>query len=458
MLIRLAMPHRLKRQVSDVSVGPAYSSSSTVPELSGELEVSYGARAEEMAEFIQAAMKTVGHDKQSDVSTPSASWSASLSIVGFSIDVGPACWDDALAATALSPSQNSGAPPASLGPGEAVPSTALIEDINTAVAVAMKVARSAACAARTITSLTMGADRETEDMETHGFDGNRPSSTPPSPLPFSFRRLHVTGLGEGGARGEPLAALEVALSRHLPAVGSGDCKAVGASSKPIVVSADATEHLVAGGAWSTVTSVIGRKVVSPADASMAAQLTEKEVVDSVGTTIGATTSPSAGMMTDSSSAGGVMYYIDDGCYGSLSGALLRGVQMQPSPLILSHNDFDVPMLPVDGNTSVERRQVGRTCSTPPGASVAVPGTSVPCTVWGPTCDGLDCVSRVTPLPDDMEPGRDWLFFTDTGLRAGADATSFNGLKPLDYVYCVRHPASGLSTAPVVSLSPAAFHL
>ncbi|CAM9671161.1 unnamed protein product, partial [Ectocarpus fasciculatus] len=90
------------------------------------------------------------------------------------------------------------------------------------------------------------------------------------PPPFSFRRLHVTGLGEGGARGEPLAALKAALSRLLPTAAAvtatlscthGDGSASGSASvapacSPIVVSADATEHLVASGVWSTVASII----------------------------------------------------------------------------------------------------------------------------------------------------------------------------------------------------------
>eukprot|EP00903_Cladosiphon_okamuranus_P015552 g14357.t1 len=499
-VVRLAMPFRWTRQEPDGSAA-----ASTVADFSGVVEASYGAREEDLVEIVHTAMADTagpecgGGEKHSMSSTTSFSsgggggggGSSPLPIVGFSIDVGAACWDDALAGHASVPRPSGQRRPEAscatpdaatdatgLVPGEAVPSASLSESIDAAVAFAVKmaaVATAAATPAASTTSTTPPWESETSKQGENEFlnvangtsaPGSATTTTAAatlrslasSPFPFSFRRLHVTGLGEGGARGEPLAALKTSLSKHLPPTvaaavtatsgdgiggGSRDERASRSSTpvgRPVLVSADATEHLVAGGVWSTVASIIGRKSVPPAavehecstERSLAAQLPTKdgvvggsagshgvadtgaEVCCDAGDGLGEGASTPAGP-----SAGGTMYYIDDGCYGSLSGALLRGVQMQPLPLRVTAAAGE--------KKSFCRDEEGGTATA----------QELPCTVWGPTCDGLDCVCRTTPLPEDLEPGRDWLFFPDVGIRGGVDATDFNGLKPLDLFYCVR---------------------
>jgi len=301
-VIRLAVPFRsTRRRRADGSAAEA-----TVPtttDISGALEASYGAGAEDVVDLVRASMAAAaggpecGDRRSTPYGTPrsggscSSSGSSPLSIVGFSIDVGSVCLDDALAesSAALPPfglGRPDGAcpPPAATSgtaPGEAVPSTSLAENIDGAIAFAVKMASVAAEAAAvgTISSTPCVAaaafagppeaagQKENELRAGHGGSAPRPmptktaptlGSSPPSPShpPFSFRRLHVTGLGEGGARGEPLVALKAALSRHLPRTGpatataeSGDSAgseggASGASlpsrapgSKPVVVSA-----------------------------------------------------------------------------------------------------------------------------------------------------------------------------------------------------------------------------
>eukprot|EP01007_Sphenomonas_quadrangularis_P001053 NODE_193_length_1849_cov_1197.801111_g145_i0.p1 GENE.NODE_193_length_1849_cov_1197.801111_g145_i0~~NODE_193_length_1849_cov_1197.801111_g145_i0.p1 ORF type:complete len:485 (+),score=87.89 NODE_193_length_1849_cov_1197.801111_g145_i0:113-1567(+) len=46
------------------------------------------------------------------------------------------------------------------------------------------------------------------------------------------------------------------------------------------------------------------------------------------------------------------------------------------------------------------------------------------TVFGPTCDALDCIVKRVPLPE-MQLG-DWIFFTDFGAYTCAAASKFNG--------------------------------
>lgn len=545
-MVRLATPYRSKRQFPDGSAEVP-----TVADFSGACEAAYGAGAKEVVELVQAAtaatVTPVGPKcfvTKKRTTLVASSWSgsggsSSLPIAGFSIDVGRACWDDALAgnAAAVPPfgerrpdapcptSATATIARASEAPGEAIPSAALAESIDAAVAFAVNMARVAAEASAAATIATTPAaaaataDVDDEARGNREEDGSlrfansskmsRPVTTTTAPTltstsssnpPFSFQRLHVTGLGEGGARGEPLVALKAALARHLPAATAAAAAATAASGgshgnsgdrsggtlpsrapvcRPIVVSADATEYLVSGGVWSTVTSIIGRKSVPPVavavdanHSSISPSPTEDAgIVDGGNNSSRESCCPTGEEVVEGDGGGagggggGAMYYIDDGCYGSLSGALLRGVQMQPSPLRVHppQPQRDLGLLPTPaaaasnaaGKPGPDSQDGGEIGTSGEGSEPTIPCEKdlTSCTVWGPTCDGLDCVCRTTQLPDNMEPGRDWLFFPNVGIRSAADATYFNGLKPLDSFYFVRQredPApvpSPASTAP-----------
>jgi len=60
-----------------------------------------------------------------------------------------------------------------------------------------------------------------------------------------------------------------------------------------------------------------------------------------------------------------------------------------------------------------------------------------CTVFGPTCDGLDCIMKNTCLPE-LEVG-DWLYFTDMGAYTIAAASNFNGFQN-PRIFCVNRSA------------------
>ena len=52
-------------------------------------------------------------------------------------------------------------------------------------------------------------------------------------------------------------------------------------------------------------------------------------------------------------------------------------------------------------------------------------------LWGPTCDGLDCVIKECSLP--RLATKDWLLFRDMGAYTMAAASNFNGMpKPVCY--------------------------
>jgi len=54
-----------------------------------------------------------------------------------------------------------------------------------------------------------------------------------------------------------------------------------------------------------------------------------------------------------------------------------------------------------------------------------------CSIWGPTCDGLDCIVQECLMPK-MSTG-DWMVFKDMGAYTMSAASCFNGMpKPKCY--------------------------
>jgi ornithine decarboxylase len=61
------------------------------------------------------------------------------------------------------------------------------------------------------------------------------------------------------------------------------------------------------------------------------------------------------------------------------------------------------------------------------------GASEICTVFGPTCDGLDVISMTDELPSNLECG-DLMYSRNLGAYSGATSTYFNGLPPAKVVH------------------------
>jgi len=91
-------------------------------------------------------------------------------------------------------------------------------------------------------------------------------------------------------------------------------------------------------------------------------------------------------------------YLNDGMYGSLS------------ETNLSHGEVWYP-------TKVIR---------PDGDGPT--GHAMPFTIFGPTCDSLDKLSRQVPLPSDIEEG-DWIEIGTMGAYSNSSRTAFNGFFP-----------------------------
>lgn len=102
--------------------------------------------------------------------------------------------------------------------------------------------------------------------------------------------------------------------------------------------------------------------------------------------------------TDNGMESMYMYYVNDGVYGSFNCIL-----------------FD--HMPVEASLLEAERMVTE--------------TKFKCSIWGPTCDGLDCIVQECMMPK-METG-DWMIFKDMGAYTMSAASCFNGMpKPKCY--------------------------
>jgi len=90
----------------------------------------------------------------------------------------------------------------------------------------------------------------------------------------------------------------------------------------------------------------------------------------------------------------VLYYINDGCYHSYNCIFFDHQHPVPTSMV------------IPGTPDAERRPI------------------VTSTVFGPTCDALDCIIQDHPMPL-MEVG-EWVFTRDMGAYTNAALTHFNG--------------------------------
>jgi len=97
-----------------------------------------------------------------------------------------------------------------------------------------------------------------------------------------------------------------------------------------------------------------------------------------------------------------LYYVNDGVYQSFNCIFFDHVH--PSPLVLN--------------------LCGRL-------------EAVKCTIFGPTCDSMDCIAKDIYLPE-LEVG-EWLYFRHMGAYTTAAASPFNGFKAQPNTFYVQSP-------------------
>ncbi|CAG8584252.1 7136_t:CDS:2 [Diversispora eburnea] len=100
-----------------------------------------------------------------------------------------------------------------------------------------------------------------------------------------------------------------------------------------------------------------------------------------------------------------LHYINDGVYGAFNCILFDHQVVQPKVLCKG------------GEFTFEQE-------------IEEPEYS--CSIWGPTCDSIDCITKKGYLPE-LIPG-DWLYFEEMGAYTICAASQFNGFKKSNIIY------------------------
>lgn len=117
----------------------------------------------------------------------------------------------------------------------------------------------------------------------------------------------------------------------------------------------------------------------------------------------------------------VMYYINEGVYGAFNCILFDHQHVTPYVLSMNESFYISPSEP---------------------AHIA--------SVWGPTCDSIDCVSPVTTLPAALQVG-DWLGFEAMGAYTVCAASQFNGFQRSNVVYTTGDEVAGNAVRTALSV-------
>ncbi|GAA6008083.1 hypothetical protein JCM10207_007022 [Rhodosporidiobolus poonsookiae] len=118
-----------------------------------------------------------------------------------------------------------------------------------------------------------------------------------------------------------------------------------------------------------------------------------------------------GLEEDDENQPTTMYYINDGVYSSFNSLMFDHQVVYPHVLTLA-DDFQAdPVTRPDA--------VFETCS-----------------VWGPTCDSIDCVQSRASLPVNLIQVGDWLRWDTMGAYTICAASQFNGFRRSDVRYTI----------------------
>ncbi|KAJ7183680.1 ornithine decarboxylase [Mycena filopes] len=114
----------------------------------------------------------------------------------------------------------------------------------------------------------------------------------------------------------------------------------------------------------------------------------------------------------------VMYYINDGVYGAFN------------CILFDHQTVHPYVLSMGGSFHVSNSETLSNCS-----------------VWGPTCDSIDCVCPSARLPSALRVG-DWLAFDNMGAYTLCAASQFNGFELSKVIYTTGGLSGGFGALEV----------
>ena len=127
------------------------------------------------------------------------------------------------------------------------------------------------------------------------------------------------------------------------------------------------------------------------------------------------------------------YYVNDGCYGGFNNLIFDHAMVRPrrlkNALSRSHT---IQTTERDGFMTLEAIENSDDEENRSFAKDEENDALYPSTVFGPTCDSIDVISRSVLLPR-MAIG-DWLYFQNMGAYTSAAASDFNGFTPTEKFY------------------------
>ena len=127
------------------------------------------------------------------------------------------------------------------------------------------------------------------------------------------------------------------------------------------------------------------------------------------------------------------YYINDGVYGAFNNLLFDHATVRPRKLrnAISAKHQIVEVVEGEGDGALRIIKVVEDEPSPHD------DTLYPSTVFGPTCDSMDVLSRGVLLPK-MDVG-DWMYFQNMGAYTSAAASTFNGFAITEKFYVCSVP-------------------
>ncbi|KAF2221536.1 pyridoxal-dependent decarboxylase [Elsinoe ampelina] len=119
-----------------------------------------------------------------------------------------------------------------------------------------------------------------------------------------------------------------------------------------------------------------------------------------------------------------MLYLNDGVYGNFSSIMFD--HQHPVPQVLKAGEMTFFDCAENDNNA---------CAHDAGKR------GVEYSVWGPTCDGIDCISASWSSSFTLDVG-DWLYFEEMGAYTKCSATKFNGFSDShDTIYVSSEPGA-----------------
>lgn len=222
---------------------------------------------------------------------------------------------------------------------------------------------------------------------------------------YDFDLLDIGGGFEAPTFAATAAVLRQAIDDYFPSsLYSSETQGSGARALRIIAEPG---RFYAASAFTLAANIIARRD----GASDAPPIASEETVMDEGPASSSTT-----VADETEPTPRVMLYQNDGVYGAFNCILFDHKVVQPKVLTLQRKFvYGAP------------------------AALASVGQLVPCSVWGPTCDSIDCVARAAMLPAASSNGLqvgDWLVYEEMGAYTSCASSVFNGIPRAAVRYCI----------------------